>query len=102
MIDINVREKVLNLYFHDEMGYKKIARELGLPRDTVKGLVTRYRKATGINERGESIHIEVEKSYKSRVKSPEKSTEERIAKLEMEINLLKNFLSKVERRSIKK
>lgn len=101
MRSINEREKALNLYFRDGKGYKTIAGELGIPLDTVKSWIRRYRKENGIEERGEYKLIKLQKSYKPREKS-EKSTEERISQLEMEVDLLKNFLLEAERRSIKK
>lgn len=101
MRSINEREKALNLYFYDGKGYKTIAGELGIPLDTVKSWVRRYRNENDIDVRGEYKLIKLQKSYKSREKTAEKTTEERISKLEMEIDLLKNFLLETERRSIK-
>lgn len=43
MRSINEREKALNLFFHDGKGYKTIAREIGVPLNTVKSWVRRYR-----------------------------------------------------------
>lgn len=102
MRSINEREKALNLYFHDGKGYKKIAGEIGIPLDTIKSWVRRYRIENGIEERGESRIIKLQKSYKPREKSTEKCIDERISELEMEVDLLKNFLLETERRSIKR
>lgn len=101
MRSINEREKALNLFFHDGKGYKAIAGELEIPLDTVKSWVRRYRIENSIEKRDESKLIELKKTYTPRKVSPEKSTEERIAQLEMEVDLLKSFLLEVGRRSIK-
>jgi len=95
------REKALNMFFRDGTGYKKVAKELGIPVDTVKAWVRRYRIDHGEPESGESKRIKVIKEYKSRDTTPEKSDRERIEKLEMEVELLRTFLYEKERRSIK-
>jgi transposase-like protein len=111
MRDIIEREAALNLYFRQGKSHTAVANELGIPRDTVKSWTRRYRIENGIparlpkydNELMETNKesIKVKRTYKPREKSSEKSTEERIVRLEMEVDLLRNFLLERERRSIK-
>ncbi len=49
----------------------------------------------------ESELIKIEKKYKTREKTPEQTMEQRINQLEMEVELLRNFLLEKERRLIK-
>jgi transposase len=92
---IEEREQVLNLYFHEGIGHKGIAKTTGIPLETVKSWCRRYRIANNIPIRGkvalskdpvkkESIHV---------IKPRKPNTQEaRIARLEMEVELLRNFL----------
>jgi transposase len=110
MRSVNEREEALKLYFGEGKSHRAVAVELGIPRDTVKSWTRRYRTGNGLPSRSqtyEAEHIEakpiqVKRKYKPREKSPEASAEERIAQLEMEVDLLKNFLLEKERRLIKK
>jgi len=95
MRPLDEREQVLNMYFHEGMGYKGIASITGISLDTVKSWCRRYRIANGIPKRGktplskdpvkkETIHV---------IKPHNQDTQEaRIARLEMEVELLRNFL----------
>jgi transposase len=89
------REQVLNMYFHEGMGYKGIESITGIPLDTVKSWCRRYRKTHDIPTRGEApISKEPLKKETVRVIKPrdDKSQESRISRLEMEVELLRNFL----------
>jgi transposase len=94
------REQALNMYFREGKGYKRIAANMGIPVDTVKSWIRRYRLDND-SQSLESETIKVERTYKPREKSQKQTTEERIAQLEMEVELLRNFLSETERRSIR-
>jgi transposase len=94
------REQALNMYFREGKGYKRFAANMGIPVDTVKSWIRRYRLDND-SQSLESETIKVERTYKPREKSQEQTTEERIAQLEMEVELLRNFLSETERRSIR-
>lgn len=48
MRGIEEREKALNLHFREGMGYKRIAKEMNLPVQTVKSWIHRYRKKQGM------------------------------------------------------
>jgi transposase len=110
MRSVNEREKALKLYFGEGKSHRAVAVELGIPRDTVKSWTRRYRMNNGLPDRSrthETEHIQtdlvrVERKYKPREKSAQASAEERIAQLEMEVDLLKNFLLEKERRLIKR
>jgi transposase len=52
MRPIEEREQVINLYFHEGMGHKGIAKTTGLPLETVKCWCRRYRVANNIPARG--------------------------------------------------
>lgn len=89
------REKALNMYFHEGKGYGEIAKTLNISEDTVKSWGRRYRIKNDIPMRGkaplskkplksESLH-----EYK---KQDQNSPEARISRLEMEVELLRNFL----------
>ena len=100
MRELLEREQAINMYFRTGKGYKIISSELGVPLDTVKSWIRRYRISSVGTGSGE-IPIKVERTYKPRKKPLDKSDRDRIAKLEMEVNLLRNFLLEKERRSIK-
>lgn len=95
MYSLEVREQVINMYFHEGKGYKRIAKEMVLSLDTVKSWCKRYRKVNNIPKRGETpLSKELVKKETIRVIKPrDKNTPEaRIARLEMEVELLRNFL----------
>lgn len=100
MRELLEREKAISMYLCTDKGYKVISRELGVPLDTVKSWIRRYRSVsedTGSSE----IPVKVEHSYKPRQRPMDKNDQDRIAKLEMEVELLRNFLLEKERRSIR-
>lgn len=95
MRPLQERERVLNMYFHEGKGYKEIAKVTELPIDTVKSWCRRYRIANDIPKRGrvplskEPINKETVRVIKPRDKNTQ---EARITRLEMEVELLRNFL----------
>ncbi len=109
MRPIDEREKVLNMHFIEQKSAEKICAELGIPLVTVKVWINRYKKEHDISQQvlkddvafSESELIKIEKKYKTREKTPEQTMEQRINQLEMEVELLRNFLLEKERRLIK-
>lgn len=99
MRSIEEREAALNMYFKDGESYLYIAKTLNVPLDTVKSWCLRYRKKMGIPQRDkagrrkESVRKE---DIHSRMPKTD-SQEDRIARLEMEVDLLRNFLILTER-----
>lgn len=95
MRSIEERERVLNMYFHEGVGYKGIAHELDIPLDTIKSWARRYRVANGIPKRDKAPlakePVKKERLHERRLKD-ENSAEARLARLEMEVDLLRNFL----------
>lgn len=89
------REQVLNMYFHEGIGYKRIAKATNIPLDSVKAICRRYREKNNIPKRGE-VYLSKEPISKDSIhviKPRETNTPEaRIARLEMEVELLRNFL----------
>jgi len=110
MRTIDEREKALNLYFNDKKSAEKISGEMGIPLGTIKAWIHRYKRDNDISAHvlrediayTESELITLEKKYKTREKTPGQTSEQRIVKLEMEVDLLRNFLLEKERRSIRK
>lgn len=95
MRPLEERERVLNLYFHEGIGHKGIAKTTGIPLETVKSWCRRYRIANNIPKRGKTpLSKEPVKKETVRVIKPrdENTQEARIARLEMEVELLRNFL----------
>lgn len=95
MRDIAEREKALNMYFHEGKGYGEVAYELNLSENTIKSWCRRYRIKNEIPERGKApLSKEPVKRERLHVTTPKDkdSTEARIARLEMEVDLLRNFL----------
>lgn len=107
MREIAEREKALNLHFREGLSYNRIAKEMNLPMQTVKSWIHRYRKEHGIPTNSDlqvptaDKAIVVKREYKPREKTPEKTAQERIEQLEMEVELLRTFLLERERRSIR-
>lgn len=99
------RKEAIRLREEEGLTYQAIAEELNIPRDTVKSWYRRnYMKENGkpIGEdsrRGTEKHPFFEKNNKV---LNERDYKKRIKQLEMEVELLRDFLSVVERRSIKK
>ena len=110
MRPVDEREKALNLHFNDKKSAETISAEMEVPLGTVKAWINRYKREHDISRHvlrddvaySESELIKVEKKYKTREKSPEQTAEQRIAQLEMEVELLRNFLLEKERRLIRK
>lgn len=95
MRSLEERETVLNMYFHEGIGYKAIAKITGVPFETVKSFCRRYRLKNDIPLRGKApLSKEPIKKETIRVIIPrnENTAEARIAQLEMEVELLRNFL----------
>ena len=89
------RETVLNMFFHEGKGYKEIAKIMGVPLNTAKSWCRRYRLKNDIPQRGRApLAKDTLKKETIRVITPrDKNTAEaRIAHLEMEVELLRNFL----------
>lgn len=95
MRSINEREKVLNMYFHKGQSYKSIAKETGIPLNTVQSMCRYYRLRNGLPTRGKAKLQENELPKETiRVvgSKPAESPEARIKRLEMEVELLRNFI----------
>jgi len=95
MRPIEEREAILNMYFHEGLGYKAIAKMTGLTPSTVKSLCHRYRVNHNLPPRGETPLAKepLTKETIRVIKSRDTNTPEaRIARLEMEVELLRNFL----------
>jgi len=95
------REQVLNMYFHEGMSYKSIASMKELPLNTVKSWCRRYRMANDIPKRGKTALSKepIKKETVRVIKPRDTNTQEaRIARLEMEVELLRNFLILAEER----
>ena len=95
MRPLEEREEILNLYFHEGMSYKAISKATAIPIDTVKSWCRRYRIANNIPKRGEiALSKEpIQKETVRRTAPPNQNRQEaRIARLEMEVELLRNFL----------
>lgn len=96
------REQALQLYLKEHLGAKVIAKKTGVPLDTVKTWIRRYRMANSLSLGNYPKPLSKEKSSDKISGKPEKDYEKRIKQLEMEVELLRDFLSEQERRSIKK
>jgi len=110
MRTIDEREKALNLHFIDKKSAEIISAEMEIPLGTVKSWINRYKREHDISRHvlrddmaySESELIKIERKYKTREKTPNQTEEQRIAQLEMEVDLLRNFLLEKERRLIRK
>lgn len=110
MRPIEEREKALNLHFNDKKSAEIISGEMEIPLGTIKAWINRYKREHDISKHvlkddvaySESEIIKIEKVYKTREKTPEQTAEQRISQLEMEVDLLRNFLLEKERRLIRK
>lgn len=95
MKNLDEREKALNMYFVEGKSYGYIANELKLSKDTIKSWCRRYRIKNEIPTREKASlrkePIDREKLHEIKPKD-EITPEARIAKLEMEVELLRNFL----------
>lgn len=99
MRSLVVRETALNMYFKDGHSYQYVAKLLDVPLDTVKSWCLRYRRKMGIPERNKAgrrkgpINCEPLNIDTIHCRTPKtNSQEDRIARLEMEVDLLRNFL----------
>ena len=95
MRNLDEREKALNMYFHEGDSYGYISQELKISKDTVKSWCRRYREKNEIPTREKTgLRKEPVKREKLHERKPKDETtpEARIAKLEMEVELLRNFL----------
>ena len=87
------------MYFQEGKSYQCVAKDLNAPLDTVKSWCLRYRKKMGIPQRdkvGRRKEAVRKEDIHSRVPKTD-SAEYRIARLEMEVDLLRNFLILTER-----
>ena len=98
MLPVEQRDEVKRLYFKDGLGYKKIAAATGIQRDTVRAIIVRYKKQIGPSVLEKDGYIGQKPIRKKTEKTPEKIDAERISRLEMEVDLLRNFILEIERR----
>jgi transposase-like protein len=94
MRNLEEHEEALNRYFKEGESYQYIARTMDIPVDTVKSWCRRYRVKMGIPKRDAAKLREegVEKKTLHTRTPKTDSAEDRIARLEMEVDLLRNFL----------
>jgi transposase-like protein len=94
MRSLEEREEALNRYFKDGESYKQIAKAMDLPLDTVKSWCLRHRRRMDIPRRDKSeLRTEPVRREDIHKRVPNTdSQEDRIARLEMEVDLLRNFL----------
>lgn len=95
------REKALNMHIHEGIGYKGINKITGIPLDTVKSWSRRYAIAHDVTGKGDiSVpKAPIKKEALHIIKPRDPNTQEaRIARLEMEVELLRNFLILTEER----
>lgn len=91
MRPLEEREQVINMYFHEGISYKGIAKTTGLPLNTVKSMCRRYRIVNDIPERGKtSLSKEPVNENTIRVIKPRDTNtqEARIARIEMRYMLI--------------
>jgi transposase len=93
--NLDEREKALNMYFQEGKTCKYIAHELKISVFTVTTWCRRYRIKNGIPSR-EKTGLRKEpinrETLHERTRKDETTPEARISKLEMEVDLLRNFL----------
>ena len=100
---IEVREEALRMYFEDRKSYKRIGSELEIPWETVKSWIHRYKKENGVTLLPPAEH-DMNKPMSRRsarhisTVAGSKEQENRIKRLEMQVDLLRAFLSEEERR----
>ena len=93
------REAALNMYFKDGETCQYIANVLNIPFDTVKSWCLRYQRKMGIPPRskaGRRKDAVPKQTVMGRMPKTD-TQEDRIARLEMEVDLLRNFLILTER-----
>ena len=96
MWSIEQREKAVNAHFLGGWTYGQISEQMGIGYETIKTWCRRFKAANGVPP-VPAENIKIQKSYKPREKSPDAIRDKRIAKLEMEVELLRNFLLADER-----
>lgn len=100
---IEQRNEAIWLRYEEHKSYKVIAEQLEIPLNTVKSWCRRYHVVNGLVISGQShIGRPKEKLSQPTEKQSAADYEKHIAQLEMEVELLRDFLSVEERRSIKK
>lgn len=102
MRPIELREDAIQLYLQEHISYRDIAERLDVPRDTIKSWIRRYRDANGLIVNGTRQQNKAKKVPDNSGKQSCSCYEKRIQQLEMEVELLRDFLAEEERRSIKK
>jgi transposase-like protein len=100
MRESDQREEAIRLYLEEHLSYRDVAVRMQLPRDTVKSWVRRYRRANGLISESPSAKKIMKNAQRGCIAS--KDYEKRIEQLEMEVELLRDFLCEEERRSIKR
>jgi len=101
MRPIEERNEVLRLYLEEHKSYGEIVKATGICRNTVKSWISRHRHEQGLvigNHSGPAPRP----GAQTNGKPYESSYEKRIRQLEMEVELLRDFLAEEERRSIGK
>ena len=96
MWSIEQREHAIKAHYFGGWTYGEISKEMKIPRETIKTWCRRYREANGVPTLSDG-DVKIKRSYKPRQKSTDKIRDERIAQLEMEVELLRNFLLMDER-----
>lgn len=99
MRPIEERNEVLRLYLEEHKSYGEIVKATGICRNTVKSWISRYRHEQGLvigNHSGPAPRSRTRVNEKQH----ESDYEKRIRQLEMEVELLRDFLAEEERRSI--
>ena len=91
------KEQIKNMYFNEGLGYKKISKTLELPRSTVRDFILKYKEKIGLSVLEKDGYTGQKPIRKVIEKTAEKVAEERIARLEMEVDLLRNFILEIER-----
>ena len=99
MRSLEEREMALNMYFKDGESYQFISKTLNIPINTVQSWCLRYRERMGIPPRGKTkLRNEAVRKEDLHRRIPKTNLhEDRIARLEMEVDLLRNFLILTER-----
>ena len=101
MRPIEERSEVLRFYLEEHKSYGEIVKATGICRNTVKSWISRYRREQGLvidNRSGPAPRSRAQINEKLQ----ESNYEKRIRQLEMEVELLRDFLAEEERRSIGK
>ena len=96
MWSIEQPEDAIKAHYFGGWTYGEISKEMNIPSDTIKTSCRRYREANGVPTLSDG-DIKIKRSYKPCEKSSDKIRDERIAQLETEVELLRNFLLMDER-----